>query len=104
MKLVRGLKHFDCEEYTLFSLPRSASQPYINFNTNFSLKEILAISEIISKEQKEPVSRLLLNLVQDICSKNFTIKNGQDKLLEAIYSVYANYKGVEVLESESEKP
>ena len=44
LKLIRGIKYYDSEEYTIFSFPRSEIQPYIIIRNSVSMKELLKIS------------------------------------------------------------
>jgi hypothetical protein len=103
LKLVRGLKYYESDEYTMFHLPRSVIQPYILIRQSRSFKELLQIASSISNPQLEQIHTKLMNLIKDICSRNLTIQNGKEKLLEEIYLYYNNYKEIEELGKESEK-
>jgi hypothetical protein len=87
----------------MFHLPRSVIQPYIFIRQSRSFKELLQIASSISNPQLEQIHTKLMNLIKDICSRNLTIQNGKEKLLEEIYLYYNNYKEIGELGKESDK-
>ena len=42
---------------------------------------------MISFHQLTELTTIVMELIKDICSRNLTVKNGQDSLLEEIYKL-----------------
>jgi hypothetical protein len=103
LKLIRGIKYYDAEDYTLFCLPRSRIQPYIILSKYISVKELLHVASTISIPHLDKMRKILMALIKDICSRDLTILYGQDKLFEQIYRYFHDYKAIEELAQESEK-
>ena len=103
LKLIKGLKYYDREDHTLFSLPRSAIQPYITFNSSISLKELVEIASTTSSPCLDRQRKLVIKLIKDICSRKLTLKNGKDELLEEIFWHYRDYVEIEDQNTDSDK-
>ena len=101
MKIIQGLRYYESDEYLVFSLPRSAIQPYINFSNSMSLKYLLNVTTQLSNPILISMEGLVMNLIDDICNRHFSTQNGLDKLAEEIYHIYHHYGEVKELEQES---
>ena len=101
LKVIKGLKYFEAEDYTLFNLPHSAIQPYICLKPKFSLRELVEISSSISTPYLDQVSTKSLSLLKNICSRNLTIQNGKESLEEEIYNYFAECSLFQLLSEES---
>ena len=104
LRAVKGVSFVEMDDYTMFSLPRSVIQPYIHFGESFSIKEILEISSTISTPYITNAFDILMNLFRGISSYNFNFLNGKDKLFEEIHKTYLNYREIEFLGLDSDKP
>jgi hypothetical protein len=103
LKLIKGINHFESEEHILFSLPRSVIQPYIIISKSVSFNSLVQIAYSTAKPFLDKMGLDLMNLIKDICSKNLSMVNGQDKLLEDIYKYYNDYNVFEEQAKESDK-
>jgi hypothetical protein len=103
LKIVRGLKYYESEEYTIFSLPPSRIQPYIFIGKTISLSQMVKTTATISTEYIDKCTKIILALLKDICSKPFTIQNGKCSLIEEIYKSYNSYNQIELLTLDSLK-
>ena len=101
LKIVKGVRYYEVEEYTLFSLPRSAIQPYINTTNSISLKYLLNVTTQLSNPSLQKMELIVMNLIEDICRRNFTIQNGLEKLGEEILISYCDFDDVVQLEVDS---
>ena len=101
LKIIKGVRFYDGEDYTIFSLPRSAIQPYINFSNSMSLKYLLNVTTQLSNPTLERMEVVVMKLIEDITRRGFTLQEGVDKLAEEIYRIYHNFDEVLQLESES---
>jgi hypothetical protein len=92
LKLIKGINHFESEEHTLFSLPRSAIQPFIIVNQTVCFKDLVQIASSIAKPFLDEMNLILTSLIKDICSRNISLLEGKDKMLEEIYKCYGEYR------------
>jgi hypothetical protein len=104
LKLIKGMSYTEKDDYTVFALPRSVIQPYIQFCDRFSMKEILEISAIISKPYIDQSNKLLTKLIEGITPTKFNLIGGKDKLLEDLYKTYGEYTEVEQIGLGFDKP
>jgi hypothetical protein len=90
LKVIKGLTYCEQEDQIVFSLPRSVIQPYIQFGTSFSLKEILLISSGIAKEHHAKSNSALMSLLREICSNNISVQveENTEQVLSAKYEGY----------------
>jgi hypothetical protein len=103
LKTIKGMKYYEADEQTTFNFPRSEIQPYIAIKDTVSLKELLHTATLISTPFLNSMSNTALTLVKDICSRNLTLQNGKDSLLEQLYYHYHDYSKIEELAIASEK-
>jgi hypothetical protein len=104
LRLIKGFKYYDKDDYTIFTLPRSVIQPYIHVGKSFSLEEALEISSRIAKPYVERSNNLFMYLLRDIVSKKFNLSDGKEKLLDQIQQVYGDYREVEQIGLDFSKP
>lgn len=102
LKQVKGLRYFESDEHTLFSFPRSTIQPYIKVSNSMSFSEVIKTSTCITKPYKDQTYCLILDLIREIYSQNFSMVEGKDKLLEEIYLRFSEYSGVSELAERSD--
>jgi hypothetical protein len=91
LKTVKGMSYYESEEHTLFKLPRSEIQPYIVVKDNITLEELLQTASTISTPTLESMAKIVIKLVMDICSRNLSLQNGKDNLLEQLFLFYSDY-------------
>jgi hypothetical protein len=48
LNLIRGLNYYETLDYTIFTLPRSAIQPYILFKNSLRFKERLQLASSVA--------------------------------------------------------
>jgi hypothetical protein len=96
-KLVRGVSYFEDVEYTMFGFPRTSIQPWIKYSDNFSFKELMKVSSNLAAPLLRSLDELVMGIITTINQHGFTLENGKDKLLEAIYKVYGDYNDVQEL-------
>lgn len=99
LKMIKGLNYFEHEEKIVFSLPRSLIQPYIHFGDSFSFKEIIQIASGIAKPFLGKNHLIIMSLLKDISSNNFSIEEGKVKLESELNKKYAGYTTIAELKS-----
>jgi len=104
LRMIKGLNYCEKDDYTVFALPRSVIQPYIQFCDSFSMKEILGISGSISKPYIEQSNKILMELIKSITPDKFNLIEGKDKLLEDLHKVYGEYREIEQIGVDFDKP
>jgi hypothetical protein len=103
LKMIKGLKYYEHDDKTVFSLPRSVIQPYIHFGNTFTIKDIIKTSSGIAKSHLEEIHIKLIKLIQDISSNNFSIQEGKAKLEEDLCKKYDNYTDITELNTSFEQ-
>lgn len=103
LKSIRGINFYESEEYTLFALPRSMIQPYIQVGSCVSLSELAKISSSITRGYKKDIDKKLIHLIREICSSNFTIHQGKEKLQAEILEKFGETTTISELSSYSDK-
>ena len=104
LKMIKGLSYYEQDDYTTFSLPRSVIQPYIYYGNSFSLKEILEKSSTLAKKYLDESNGIIMDLIRTITKKDFSFKDGKDKLIGAIHQVFSDYSQVEAIGYGFDKP
>lgn len=97
LKVIKGLSYYEHEDQILFSLPRSMIQPYINYSSSFSIKELIQISSGLAKSPLERSTKVLMNLLKNVCSTSITIPEGKENLGVQLQERYKDDKSVEEL-------
>lgn len=92
LKLIRGVNYVEQPDQTVFSLPRSIIETYIHIGNSFSFNELIQISSAKAKPHHNQTYSVLLSLIRDITSNNFTIQAGN--LEETILLKYEGYNGI----------
>ena len=104
LKMIKGLSYFEKEDFTIFSLPRSVIQPYIQYGDAFSLKELIEISSGIAKPHLDKNVEVIMSLLRSVSTNKFNLLDGKDKLIEDIFNAYGGYKAIEELSVNTSKP
>jgi len=104
LRMIRGLSYFEHPDYTIFSLPRSIIQPYIQYGGSFSFKQIVEISSSLSKTYLDNSNKILMKLIKTISDKKFNLVEGRDKFCDEIYKVFGGYKEIEELTGDNVTP
>jgi hypothetical protein len=99
LKFIKGITYTELEDHTVFSLPRSLIQPYIQFGGSISLKEILGIASGISQPLHAASNTALMKLIRGISTSDFNLLDGKERLEEAIIKKYGCYTEIEEMES-----
>jgi hypothetical protein len=103
LKEIRGMSYCETNGSIIFTVPNTPIQPYICFNSSFSLKELMKVATSISTAQISPRLKTVLQLIKTICSRNYTLKNGKDNFYDQVSPFTSNYAEIEDFASESEK-
>ena len=103
LKMVRGIRYYDGEEYTILNLPRSAIQRYISIKNSISLKELVQAASKISTPQLTQSTKIFMKLITKISKRKFSVKNGIEELITNILSFTQTYSEIEQLVSEVEQ-
>ena len=94
LKLIKGLNYMESEEYCTFSLPRSSIQPYVFFEKEVSLEDILTAASRITTPVLNEQYNALITLVRLISSKDLTLSQGKDFLWSEIHKHFHNYEDI----------
>jgi hypothetical protein len=103
LKIIKGLKYYEADDSTVFSLPRSAIQPYITFGNSFSFSEMLEISSSLSQPLCERLGLVLMQLLESVASKGFNLELGLNCMLSEMYKTFELYDELEVMGNDSDK-
>jgi len=104
LKLIKGLSYIDKDDYTVFTLPRSVIQPYIQFGDSFSLEEMLKIATSIAKPYIDESNNQLMLLIRGIASNKFRLEEGKDRLLLDIREKYKDFESIDEIGKDFDKP
>ena len=102
-KEVKGIRYNETEEYTMFTLPHSAIQPYFEITDRFSMKELVKIASKISTPQKTLITKIYSDLINFICVRKISMPS-LDILKHEVKSFSQKNQLIEKLSSESEQP
>gem|GEM_PF-1417762 len=92
LKQISGLKMNEQDDLIIFSLPRSVIQPFIFIGNSFSFKDMVIESNKIGEPYLEASFSTLMELIKNISSRDLSLENGYDSLLEEIYSLFSEVK------------
>lgn len=104
LRLIKGLSYYEKVEYTIFSLPRSVVQPYIQYGSSFSMRELIEISCGISKTYLDQSHAVIVQLIKSISSDGFNLLEGKEKMLEKFNKKYEGYRELEEMSQGCQKP
>lgn len=90
LRNIRGFSYFENEDYTIFSIPHSAIQSYIEFKETMTLRRVVNISTQISKPFHKKVLTVLKSLIKQILTSHLTLSNGKDNFKDNMIKMFGD--------------
>ena len=85
LKIVKGVRYFDDDVFTLFSLPQSVIIPVIKFGGGTTFADMVEKADDLVKPFQEVDHNCLMYLIKTIFSCGVSLSEGKNRMLEELY-------------------